>query len=76
MKLNKRTDGQQLWVKSNIVGDGYDYYMIVFDNLTGKFRLLSLESGNILNDEYEDIAEIKKVNGELNPISHADISVS
>ena len=77
MKITDRHNNGQVWGINNVISNGFeDYYIIAQDNLTGKYRLLSLYDGVILTDEYDSIEEIKQNNGDLNPISHTEIVIS
>ena len=76
MNITKHNRIGEKWQIGNIVTDDQDYYIIVYDNLTSKVRLVSIATGNILTDEYKSIEELKKINGELDPNAiYAEISV-
>ena len=75
MNITKHNRIGEKWQIGNIVTDDQDYYIIVYDNLTSKVRLVSIATGNILTNEYKTIEELKKINGELDPAIYAEISV-
>jgi hypothetical protein len=77
MDILKFPAGQQVWSSNNLLGDGTgDYYLIIYDNLTDKLRLLSLEEGIILTDEYDNVEELRQLNGDLEPVIRACVYVT
>ena len=74
MILTKREDKNQVWKLGDVIGDGDSFFMICSDGFN--FRLVGLETGTILSDEYGNIAELKKDCGDFNPISHSELIIS
>ena len=74
MRLTKREDKSQLWRLGDVIGDGDSFFMICSDGLN--FRLVGLQTGTILSDEYKNITELKKDCGDFNPLNHAELIIS
>lgn len=74
--VSREFKNKQKWEVNNLLYDGTcNYYLIVEDFESNKFALLYLNRGTILLERYSTIADLKKENGDLNPVSHAEIFV-
>ncbi len=48
-----------------VVGDGEDFYLIIYMSITQKYMLMDIETGIVLYSEYDSIEELKANNKEL-----------
>ena len=55
-----------------IVGD---LYMIIFDSLSQRYRLMVLETGIILTDEYKSLPELWHDNGDAEMVNSAELII-
>ncbi len=78
MKITNITDRQyypQRKEEGGIVSYVGEIEMIVFDNLSQKYRLINLGDGLVYMDEYKTIKELFDGNGELELVSSAELVV-
>jgi len=76
MDVRIRKDKPQKFGSGNLFVSCGDYYMVVHDLDSGELRLVSVENGNMLYERYNSWDELYKLNGDLEPLSHAEIVVS
>ncbi len=62
-----------VWKVGNVIGDRHDKFMIGFDRATHKYRLVDLENGNILSEEYDTPEELHNDNPDYDPLHHAEL---
>ena len=76
MKILEKEKYEQKKEAGNVVVVNVnDYYMIVYDYISGKYRLLKVKDGAVLPNEYDTIAELLKKNGDCSLVSSAFITI-
>lgn len=76
MKLTDRINRIQLWEVGNVISDGHTIFMIGFDHIDEKFRLISLYEGTIMSDKYDTIKDLRNHNGDFEPVKHVELIFS
>lgn len=76
MKMTERKTKYQEWKSGDVISDGSCLFMIGYDNVSQKYRLVDLDKGIIMSDDYDFIQDLRKDNGDYNPITHAEVIYS
>jgi hypothetical protein len=76
MKLTERKNKIQLWEVGDVISDGHSIFMIGFDHIDEKFRLISVYEGTILTEKYNSIRDMRITLGDFNPVAHAELVYS
>lgn len=72
MQTRQRFSFSNVWKLGNVVGDRHNMFLITKDNSSENYRLVDIETGIIMTEEYSSLEELRDDNSDLDPLLHSE----